>query len=65
MVHTANRSRGATSDLVYDIHHIPRIVLRLIGEDHHIDAHDEEASTSYGPSIRPPISSIVVRMQPI
>ena len=65
MVHIASRSSRGTSGLVYDIHHIARLVLRLIGEDRHIDAHDEEASTSYEPSIKPPISSTVVRMQPI
>ena len=65
MVHIASRSSRATSGLVYDIHHIARLVLCLIGDDRHIDAHNEEASTSYEPSIKPPISSIVVRIQSI
>ena len=65
MVDIASRSRGATSGLVYDIHHIAISVLRLIGEDHRIFAHVKEASTSFGPPIKPPISSIAVRMQPI
>ena len=55
----------ASFGLLYDIHHIARSVLRLIGEDHRITAHDEEASTSHGPSIKPPASSTTVRMQPI
>ena len=51
MVDIASRSCGATSSLVYDIHHIARSVLHLIRKEHHIFAHDEEASTSYGSSI--------------
>ena len=63
MVDIASISHGASSGLLYDIHHIARLVLRLIGEDHRIDAQDEEASTSHGPSIRPPTSSTTVRIQ--
>ena len=61
MVEIATISHGASSGLLYDIHHIARLVLRMIGEDQCITTQDE-ASTSYGPSIRPPMSFIVVRM---
>ena len=61
----ASRSCGATIRLVYDLHHIARSVLHQIGEEHRIARHDQEASTSRGPSIRPPVSSTQVRMQPI
>ena len=47
MVDIASISRGASSSLLYDIHHIAISVLRLIREDHRIVAHDEEA---YHPS---------------
>ena len=50
---------------MYDLHHIAISVLHQIGEEHHITGHDQEASTSRGPSIRPPVSSTQVRMQPI
>ena len=63
MVDIASMSHGASSSLLYDIHHIARLVLRLIVDDHHIAAHDEEASTSHGTSIKPPASSTTVRMQ--
>ena len=65
MVEIATISHGASSGLLYDIHHIAISVLRPIGEDQHIAALDEEASTSHGPSIRPLASSTTVRMQPI
>ena len=65
MVDIVSRCRGATSGLVYDIHHIVRSVLRLLGEEHRICAHDEEVSTSYDSSIKPPTSSTTIRMQPI
>ena len=47
------------------LHHIARSVLHQIGEDHRIAGYNQEASTSHGPSIRPPVSSTPVRMQPI
>ena len=50
MVDIASISRGASSSLLYDIHHIAISVLRLIREDHRIVAHDEEASMSDHPS---------------
>ena len=50
---------------MYDLHYIARSVLHRIGEEHHIIGHDQEASISRGPSIRPPVSSTPVRMQPI
>ena len=65
MADIASRSRYATTDLVYDLHHIARSVLHHIGEEHRIAGYDQEASTSHGPSIRPPVSSTPVRMQPI
>ena len=63
MVDIASRSRYATTGLVYDLHHIARSVLHQIGEEHRIAGYDQEASTSHGPSIRPPMSSTPVRMQ--
>ena len=44
---------------------IARSVLHQIGEDHRIVGYAQEASTSHGPSIRPPVSSTPTRMQPI
>ena len=63
MVEITTISHGASSGFLCDIHHIARSVLRLIEEDQRIAAQDEEASSSHGPSIRPLMSSIVVRMQ--
>ena len=40
-------------------------MLHQIGEEHHIAGHDQEASNSHGPSIKPLVSSTLVRMQPI
>ena len=65
MADIASRSRGATTGLVYDLHHIARSMLHHIREEQLIAEHDQEASTSHGPSIRPPMSSTAVRMQPI
>ena len=65
MVEIATIFHGASSGLLYYIHHIARSVLRLIGEDQRIASQDEEASTSPGPSIRPPALSTTVRMQSI
>ena len=62
MVDIANIVHGASLGLLYNIHHIARSVLRLIGEDHRFAAHNEESSTSYGPSIIPSMSSTRVRM---
>ena len=45
IVGIASRSGRATFGLVYDIHHIATSILCFIGEEHHISAHDEEAST--------------------
>ena len=63
MVDIASISHWAFSSLLYDIHHIVKSILRLIGEDHRINAQDEKASTSHGPSIIPFASSTAVRMQ--
>ena len=65
MADIASRSCGVTTGLMYDLHHIARSVLHRIREEHRITGHDQEASTSHGPSIRPPVSSTPVRMQPI
>ena len=61
----ANLSRGATTGLVYNLHHIAISMLHQIEEEHRIVGYDQEASTSHGPSIGPPMSSTPVRMQPI
>ena len=65
MADIASRSPRATTSLVYDLHHIAKLVLHQIGEEHRIVGYDQEASTSHGPSIRPPMSSTLVCMQPI
>ena len=65
MADIARRSPKATTELVYNLHHVSRSVLHQIGEEHLIAEHNQEASTSHGPSIRPPVSSTLVRMQPI
>ena len=57
--------RFATVGALCDIHHIARSVLHQIIEDHRIAGYAQEASTSHGPSIRPPMSSTPSRMQPI
>ena len=62
MVEITTISHGASLGFMYNIHHIARSVLRLTGLDQRIAAQDEEASTSHGPSIRPPMSSTTVRM---
>ena len=59
MADIASHSRGATTGLVYNLHHIARSILHQIGEEHHITGYDQEASTSHGPSIRLPVSSIM------
>ena len=65
MVDIISHSCGATIGLVCDLRHIARSVLHQIREEHRIDVHDQEASTSHGPSIRHSVSSTPVRMQPI
>ena len=61
----ASHSHYDTTSLVYDLHHIARSVLHQIGEEYRTADYDQEASTSHGPFIRPPMSSTAVRMQPI
>ena len=61
----AIHSRFAIAGALCDIHHIARSVLHQIGEDHRIVGYVQVASTSHGPSIRPPVSSTPARMQPI
>ena len=63
MVDIVSISHGASSGFMYNIYHIARSILRLIGEDHCIVVQDEKASMSHGPSIRPHASSTVVWMQ--
>ena len=65
MADIVSRSRFAIAGALCDIHHIARSVLHQIGENHHIAGYAEEALTSHGPSIRPPVSSTPARMQPI
>ena len=65
MADIASCSHYATIGLVYDLHHIGRSVLHQIGKERRIAGYDQEASTSHGPSIRPPVSSTPIRMQPI
>ena len=65
MADIASRSRYFITGLVYTLYHIARSVLHQIAEEHHIADYDQEASTSHGPSIRPPVSSTLVRMYPI
>ena len=59
MADIASRSCYATTGLVYNLHHIARSVL------HRITDYDQEASTSHRPSFIPPVSSTLLRMQPI
>ena len=63
MVDITSISHRASSSLMYDIHHIVRLILCLIEEDHHIATHDEESSMPHGPSIRTHMPSTTVRMQ--
>ena len=65
MVEIATLSHGASLGLLYDIHHIARLVLHSIREDQHVVAQDDETSTSHRSSIRPPTSSTAFRMQSI
>ena len=63
MVDIVDRSRFATAGALCDIHHIARSVLHQIEEGHRIAGYAQEASTSHGPSIRPPVSSTPSCMQ--
>ena len=65
MVDIVSCSPRATTGLVCDLHNIVKSVLRQIREERSIAIHDQEASTSHEPSIKPPMSSNPVRMQPI
>ena len=65
MADIASCSYYATTGLVYDLHHIAKLVLHRIEEEHLITGYDHEASTSHGPSIRPPMLSTLASMQPI
>ena len=64
MVDIVGHSRFATAGALCNIHHIARSVLHQIGEDHRIARYAQEASTSHGPSIRPPMSSTPSRCSP-
>ena len=63
MADIARQSRGATTGLVYDLYHIVILVLHQIEEEMSIARHDQEASTSRGPSIRLPVPSTPVCMR--
>ena len=65
MVDIVDRSRFATASAMCDIHHIARSTLHQIREEHRIAGYAQEASTSHGPLIRPPVSSTPSCMQPI
>ena len=65
MAGIARRSPFSTAGALCDIHHIARSGLHQIREDHRITGYAQEASTSHGPLIRPPVSSTLARMQPI
>ena len=65
MANIASRSHYGTAGVLCDIHHLARLVLHQIREDHRIAGYAQEASTSHGPSIRPPVSSTPACMQPI
>ena len=65
MVDIVDRSRFSTAGAMCDIYHIARSALHQIGEEHRIAGYAQEASTSHGPSSRPPMSSTPSRMQPI
>ena len=65
MADIASHSRYATAGVLCNIHHIARSVLHQIGEDHRIASYAQEASTSHGSSIRPPVSSTPESMRPI
>ena len=64
MADIASLSREATSILVYDLHHIDISVLHHIEEEYRIADYDQEASSSHGPSIRPPVLSTTVVCNP-
>ena len=63
MVDIVGRFHFATAGALCDIYHIARSVLHQIGEDHRIARYAQEASTSHGSSIRPPVASTPSRMQ--
>ena len=65
MVDIVDRSRFSTAGAMCDIYYIARSALHQIEEEHRIAGYAQEASTSHGPSSRPPVSSTPSRMQPI
>ena len=64
MVEIASRSAGPTLGALGDIHRIAIDILHAIGEDHRIHYVRQSPTSSY-PSMRPLVSTITVRMQPI
>ena len=64
MVEIASQSIGATLGVLGDIHQIATDILHIIGKEHRICL-IHKLSTSLGPSMRPPMSTLIVRMQPI
>ncbi|KAL6348554.1 hypothetical protein AAG906_013174 [Vitis piasezkii] len=64
MVKIASRSVGPTLGALGDIHRIAIDILHVIGEEHHIHSVCQSPTSSY-PSMRPPVSTTTIRMQPI
>ena len=64
MVEIASRFAMPTSSALGDIHRIAIDILHVIGEEHRIHL-VRQSLTSSDPSMRPPMSSTTVRMQPI
>ena len=64
MVEIASRFAGPISGALGDIHRIAIDILHVIGEEHHIHL-VRQSPTSLDSSMRLPMSSTTVRMQPI
>ena len=64
MADIASRSHGATTGLVYGLHHITRSMLHHIEEERSIVGYDKKESTSHGPSFRPLVSSTPIVCSP-
>ncbi|KAL6335558.1 hypothetical protein AAG906_030688 [Vitis piasezkii] len=64
MVEISSRFVGPTSGALGDIHRIAIDILHVIGEEHHIHS-VRRSPTSSDPSMRSPMSTPIIRMQPI
>ena len=64
MIEIASRSIGPTSGALGNIHWISIDILHIIREEHRIHSVCQSPTSSY-PSMRPPMSATIVRMQPI